>query len=216
VDDIGQPKAARPRIRDAQRSRAAILAAALSEFSQAGYGGARIDRIAKAASVHMRMIYHYFESKEGLYLAVLEAAYDKILTLEYQLAIDLERPLEGMLALLGFVYDYFEANPEFEGLLLAENAMRGRFVLQSKEVAASSSRLRALIATLIDSGERQGVFRRGLDPTQVYVSILALSRFHLSNAYSVSALLGADLTDPDWRRARLDHVREMLTAYLRA
>jgi hypothetical protein len=70
------------------------------------------------------------------------------------------------------------------------------------------------MSQLIESGMRKGVFRAALDPNQVYVSILALSRFHLANAYSVSALLGADLTQAAWREERRRHAQDMLIAYL--
>jgi AcrR family transcriptional regulator len=67
-----------PRKRNAERTRKAILTAALKEFSQAGYAGARIEKIVKAAKCNIRMLYHYFGDKKGLYLAVLEAAYDDL------------------------------------------------------------------------------------------------------------------------------------------
>ena len=58
--------------RDAARTRRAILDAAAAEFSRRGPAGARIDAIAAAAGANKRMLYHYFDSKEGLLAAVLE------------------------------------------------------------------------------------------------------------------------------------------------
>ncbi|MFY8210354.1 MAG: TetR/AcrR family transcriptional regulator, partial [Caulobacter sp.] len=63
-----------PRKRNAERTRKAILAAALKEFAQAGFAGARIEKIVKAAKCNIRMLYHYFGDKKGLYMAVLESA----------------------------------------------------------------------------------------------------------------------------------------------
>ncbi len=58
------------RQRDAERSRQALLAAALDEFSVHGFAGARVADIARRAGVNKQLINYYFGSKEGLYLAL--------------------------------------------------------------------------------------------------------------------------------------------------
>jgi AcrR family transcriptional regulator len=202
------------RKRDSERTRGALMKAALKEFAMNGFAGARIDRIADAAKCNMRMLYHYFDSKEGLYLAVLEAAYADLRRKEAALKIDVEKPLEGMLELMRFTYLYFQSNPMFEGLLRAENIMQGRFVRRSRPVPEGAFPLKKLIGDMIANGQRQGVFRDDLDLAHVYVSMTALSRFHLANAYSMSTVLGVDLQDKDWLKARLDHCLELFRAYL--
>jgi AcrR family transcriptional regulator len=210
-----QPLLAEPvRKRDSERTRAALMKAALKEFAQHGFSGGRIDRIAKAANCNIRMLYHYFGDKKGLYIAVLEAAYADLRQKEAALKIDVEEPLEGMLELMRFTYLYFQNNPMFEGLLRAENMMQGKFVLRSKPVPEGAFSLKKTIADLIASGQAKGIFRDNLDPVHIYVSITALSRFHLANAYSMSAVLGVDLRDKDWRKAHLEHAIALLRAYL--
>ncbi len=59
------------RPRDPERTRGAILSAAVDEFSEYGPAGARVDRVAAAAGVNKRMIYHYFGNKDGLWDALL-------------------------------------------------------------------------------------------------------------------------------------------------
>jgi len=210
--DADAPKPIRKR--DSERTRSALMKAALKEFAQHGFAGARIDRIANSAKCNMRMLYHYFGSKEGLYVAVLEAAYADLRTKEAALNIDIEQPLEGMLELLRFTYLYFQNNPMFEGLLRAENIMQGRFVRRSKPVPEGAFSLKKMIGDMIASGQRQGIFRDHLDPVNVYVSMTALSRFHLANAYSMSSVLGVNLQDKHWREQRLDHCLEVFRAYL--
>jgi len=190
------------------------MKAALKEFALNGFSGARIDRIAAAAKCNIRMLYHYFGNKEGLYVAVLEAAYADLRRQEAALKIDVDQPLEGMLELLRFTYLYFQNNPMFEGLLRAENIMRGRFVLRSKPVPEAAFSLKKTIADLIASGREKGIFRDNLDPVNLYVTMTALSRFHLANAYTMSAVLGVDLQGKEWRRQRLDHCVEVFRAYL--
>lgn len=53
--------------RDSQRSQERILAAALAEFSEHGFAGARVDRIARRARINKRMLYCYFGDKNALY-----------------------------------------------------------------------------------------------------------------------------------------------------
>jgi AcrR family transcriptional regulator len=62
--------------RDPEGMRMRIMRAATAEFARYGFGGARLDRIAKTAGANKRMIYYHVGDKEGLYLAVLEGAYD--------------------------------------------------------------------------------------------------------------------------------------------
>jgi AcrR family transcriptional regulator len=206
----------RVRKRDSERTKRAILSSALKEFSQYGYSGTRIDRIAKSAKCNIRMLYHYFGSKEGIYIAVLERAYDDIRARESELDLKREEPLEGILKLMRFTFEYFANNLQFEGLLHNENMMRGRFVLRSKRVAQTAMPLRNALADLLRRGEASGALRPGLDPVQIYVTIAALSRFHLANTYSLSALLKTDLTLPSWRKERLSHACNLLRAYVAA
>jgi len=210
--DTATPKPVRKR--NSERTRGALMNAALKEFGQNGFAGARIDQIAKAAKCNMRMLYHYFGSKEGLYVAVLEAAYADLRSKESALEIDLEKPLDGMLELMRFTFLYFQNNPMFEGLLRAENIMHGRFVRRSKPVPEGAFSLLMTIETLIACGQKQGLFREGLDPVNLYVDMTALSRFHLANAYSMSAVLGVDLQDKAWRAQRLAHCVEVFRSLL--
>ena len=200
--------------RDAERTRASLMKAALKEFSQNGFSGARIDQIAKSSKCNIRMLYHYYGDKKGLYVAVLEAAYRDLRQKETELELDPERPLESILELMRFTFLYFQDNPLFEGLLRAENMMQGKFVSRSKPVPEGAFTLKKTLASLIASGQARGLFRQDLDPVQVYVTITALSRFHLANAYSMSAVLGVDLRTRTWREARLHHSCELLRAYL--
>ena len=57
--------------RDPEATKARILAAARREFSAKGISGARVDAIAARAKVNKRMLYYYFESKEGLFREIL-------------------------------------------------------------------------------------------------------------------------------------------------
>ena len=83
----GMRKAPR-RTNDPDRTRRDIVEVATREFAQKGYSGARVDAIASRTRTSKRMIYYYFGSKEGLYLAVLEEAYSSIRRAEATLDLE--------------------------------------------------------------------------------------------------------------------------------
>ncbi len=204
---------ARP-ARDAERTRRAILAAATDEFARHGLGGARVDRIAARAKSNKRMLYYYFGSKEKLFLAVLEQAYDNIRREEQKLSLLDHDPVAGVSELVAFTWNYFVGHPEFITLLNSENLHRARHLRRSKQILAMNSPLIETLGTLLRRGQREGVFRDGVDPLQLYISIAALGYFFLSNSHTLSTVFGRDLFAPAQRRARLDHMVAMVLGYL--
>ena len=70
--EAGRSPNGAPRVRDADRTRAAILDAALVEFGEHGYAGARTGAIARRAGVNAQLISYYFDGKEGLYKALTQ------------------------------------------------------------------------------------------------------------------------------------------------
>lgn len=82
------PRAAPTRTNDPERTTANILEVATHAFADKGFDGARIDEIAEAMHTSKRMIYYYFGSKEALYLAVLEGAYQRMRAAEATLDLD--------------------------------------------------------------------------------------------------------------------------------
>ena len=67
--------AAARRPRNAEATRQAILASALSGFTEAGYDGARVRDIAQGAGVDAMLVNRYFGSKEELFAQAVDAAY---------------------------------------------------------------------------------------------------------------------------------------------
>ncbi|MFZ1727275.1 MAG: TetR/AcrR family transcriptional regulator [Albidovulum sp.] len=202
------------RRRDPDRTRRAILDAARAEFCQHGFNGARVERISRRSKSNMRMIYHYFGNKEGVYLSVLESAYSDIRSQELQLDLAHSAPLEGMRRLILFSFDFFATRSDFIALINTENILKGRFLKRLPSIQAMSVPLIDAIRDLLGRGEKEGVFRTGIDPLQFYVSIVAQSQLHISNRYTLSVLFNQDLTDQDWLKTRREHTTEMLLAYL--
>jgi len=209
----GREPAARP-TRDALRTKASILAAATHEFARHGLSGARVDRIAERARTNKRMLYYYFGRKEALFLAVLERAYETIRAEEQNLHLLELPPARGVEQLIVFTWNYFLAHPEFMSLLNTENLHRARHLKKSKKVLAMHSPLVATLGELLTRGEREGAFRKGVDPVQLYVSIAALGYFYISNNYTLSTIFGRDLLAPAARKQRIAHAVAFTLGYL--
>lgn len=198
------------RTRDPERTEADILKAAVREFAQHGYHGARVVRIAKAAKCNPRMIYHYFGGKEPLYLAVLDSVYAGIRNREAALNLTDDDPVGSIRRLVAFTFDYFHDNREFLSITRNENMLGGKFIRRSRMIRSMSQPLTVSIGRLIDRGAEEGLFRHRPDPLQLYLSIVALSAHHLNNAETLSATFGADLSDRAWQSKRREHVITMV------
>jgi AcrR family transcriptional regulator len=201
--------------RDPERTSASILAAAVKEFTEKGYAGARIDAIAERSGANKRMIYHYFGDKEGLYLAVLESAYVGIRSAEAELRLTDLDPGEAIERLVAFTWDYFIAHPEFLSILSTENLHRAKFLKKLKRVLELHSPQVAMISDVLKRGSGQGVFRPDADPVYVYISIASLGIFYLSNRWTLSAIFARDLTAKDELAAWGRHITSVILGYLR-
>lgn len=191
-----------------------ILQAAIREFALEGYSGARVESICKRSRANPRMIYHYFGDKDGLYVTVLEHVLGELRREELKLEVDHVAPLEGMLELFDFIHAHFGSHPELIPLLSGENLLRARFLRRSVKAPIVASPLIELIQRLLERGAKEGVFRSGIDPLQLYVMMVALSYFHRSNAHTLSVLFRTDLLDPAWQAEQKRNAVQMLTRFL--
>lgn len=198
-----RPDKSRPR--DPERTRAQIMDAALQQFAANGYHGAKIDDISKAAACNARLIYHYYGSKEGLYLAALARIYSQIRDAEKQLNLDRLPPRDAMRALVEFTFDFFDTNVLFGKITRNENLLGGRFINKTTAIQEMSHPLIAKIGEILERGVAEGVFTQRCDPLQLYVTIVAISAHHLNAVHTLSATFGEDLSDPDWRADRRAH-----------
>jgi AcrR family transcriptional regulator len=202
------------RTRDADRTQHAILRAAMAEFAHAGLGGARMEGIAERAGVNKRLIYYYFDNKEALFLAALETTYADIRAAERELKLESLDPSEAVRRLVAFTWQHYLKHPEFLTLLNSENLHRAKHLKQSKRVREMNSPLVQLLGDVLERGRRDGVFRGGVDPVHLYISIAGLAYFYLSNNPTLSTIFGRNLMTPKALSERLSHITEVVMGYL--
>jgi AcrR family transcriptional regulator len=211
----GGRRAAKPRTNDPERTRADILEVATREFAEKGLAGARIDVIAEAMRTSKRMIYYYFGSKEGLYVAVLEEAYRRMREIESGLHLDDLPPEDALRRLVGFTVDYQFAHPEFIRLVMTENIHRGEYLAQSKAIRQLNVPAIEGLRRVLERGREAGVFRAGIDPVDVHMSISALSVFNVANKHTFSLIFQRDMDSPAALIARRDSIVEMIVRHVR-
>ena len=207
-------KVAEPKSRDADRSRLEILAAALDEFSRYGLSGARMDRIAENAKLNKRLIYYYFTSKDDLFLEALEGAYANIREAEKQLRLTDLEPTQAIRRLTEFTWEYYIAHPEFITLLNSENLHQAKHLKQSKRIREMNSPLIQTLGEILERGRNQGIFRGGIDPVQLYISIASLAYFFLSNHHTLSAVFDRNLMTAKAHSERLSHICDVILGYV--
>ncbi|MEM6461071.1 MAG: TetR/AcrR family transcriptional regulator [Pseudomonadota bacterium] len=182
----------KPRIRDADATKARILAAAKSEFASAGLAGARVDKIAEKARANKRMIYHYFGGKEQLFRVVLEEAYLDIREAEQALQLDQLPAREALEKLVSFTWQYYLENPEFITLVNSANLHKARHIAGSKRLKVAARRLVDMVSGILERGVDEGVFRPNVDPVQLNITIAAIGYYYLTNRYTGAILFERD------------------------
>jgi TetR/AcrR family transcriptional regulator len=200
--------------RDSRVTRQRILAAATQEFASKGLEGARVDEIARRAGANKNMIYHYYDSKDGLFQAVLEEMYGTIRAHQTDTRLSNLSPADGMRLLVGSMFDVFCKFPAFVSLLQSENLAKARHVRRSSKIAALYNPFAVTLGGLLRRGSREGVFRASIDPIDLYVSIASLAAYHISNRYTLSALFGADIGTPRAVRRRRGHIVDVILRYI--
>jgi AcrR family transcriptional regulator len=206
------PRARRPSVREqaAQATQDSILRAAIKIFAKHGFDGGRIQKISKAAKSFDRMIYYYFGSKEGLFIAVLEEIYARFNEAESHLKLDPDDAVASLKGIIEFMATYYQKHPEFVTLLNTENLYRGKHISKSPHAREYSSPAVAILDGVLKSGAARGHFRPDVRARDVYLMIASMGYFYVSNRFTLSAFLGEPLDTEqacsDWRKFMADAV----------
>ena len=196
--------------RDPEATRKRILAAAKSEFARRGLGGARVDDIADRARINKRMLYHYFGNKEELFRRTLEDAYADIRKAEAKLKIEADDPLTAFRRLMAFTWNYYLANPEFITLVNSENLHKARHVRKSEMMDQLNRPSIARMEALLARGVEAGLFRPGLDPVQILITVSGLGFHYLTNRHTGAIVYGRDLMSEDAKAQRLAFITDAI------
>ena len=183
------------RRRDPEATQADILKVATNEFTTNGYNGARVDSIARDTNTTKRMIYYYFGSKEGLYIAVLEATYAAFFQSENQPDFDSMSPKDAIRAYAEWSFGHHALNPDFIRLVQIENVNGGRYISKSKKLAEQFSQSVPQIESILQRGIDSGDFRTDVNAFEVRMMMSSFAFFHVGNRFTVKQIYGYDMLD---------------------
>lgn len=164
----GRPRGATP-----EAVREALLQAARGLFSRRDFGAVSLREIAAQAGVNPAMVHYYFGGKEGLYVAMVEAAVQSVLI---ELA-PLERDPAGGPALAGFLRAFVQllaANPWLPNLVVRE-VWYGQAGFRRRFVQRFPQRLAEGLREMIAAEQRAGRLRRDLDPQLAGLSLISMA-----------------------------------------
>jgi len=201
--------------RDPEGTRRRILEAATGQFTKFGLAGARVDAIATTAGTNERMLYYYFVSKEGLYVAVLEAMYKQFAETEGSLDLSGLEPADAIRELAQSIWTHLRANPQWLNLVNNENLHEGRYLKLSSSLQATISPVIDLLRTTLERGATAGQFRHGIDPLNFYVTLVGMGHYIVSNRFTLETLTGRNYAEQNNHESISAMQVDMLLAYLR-
>jgi TetR/AcrR family transcriptional regulator len=177
------------RQRDSGETQATILRAAEEIYAEHGLAGARIDAIAAAAGVNKALLYYYFQSKEGLYEAVIGSQLrdfgrqvEKVLTAQGPAG-----PI--LLRYVGYHFDFIGTHPHFPRIFQRMMMEDDRALMRIAR--EHSLPLKNLLVGLLERGMKSGELRH-LDPGHAVVSIAGLTGHYFNIAPAIRAITGED------------------------
>jgi AcrR family transcriptional regulator len=197
-----------------ERRRKELIAAARTEFAEHGFAGARVQRIADRTNSNKALLYGYFGSKQGLYLAVLEGLYEEIRAREGALNLHELAPQAALERLVAFTFGYYVDNPDFVAILSNENLLGARSLRQSNRILAMNLPIVDALTDIIYRGQKAGLFRRNIDVIDLYISLSALGFMYVANRRTLGIVFGRDLMAPLNLRRRLVTVTDMVMRYV--
>jgi AcrR family transcriptional regulator len=203
------------RTQDPEGTRRNIVEIATEEFADKGFSGARIDDIAARTHTSKRMIYYYFGDKEGLFVEVLEQAYSRIRQIEATLQLDHIEPESAMRALVGFTFDYQNANENFIRLVMVENIHKGVHLARSRIIEELNLSAITTLRDIYRRGRAAGIFRDGIDEVDLHMSISALCFFNVANRATFSHIFKREMATPDALARRREIVIDTMIRYMR-
>ncbi|WCT76208.1 TetR family transcriptional regulator [Novosphingobium humi] len=200
----------------ALRTREDILEVAGHEFSEKGLAGARIDEIAEKTQTSKRMIYYHFGSKDGLYQAVLQRAYETIRNQEQAARFEDLSPEQALRAIIGHNFDYHFEHPDFVRLVMNENVHKGDHIAQIPGMRERNRTVIAALGAILKKGVDQGVFRDGIDPVDLHMTISALSFYNVSNRYTFLQNFGVDFAESAQKARRRVQIIDCVLRWVKA
>lgn len=158
-----------------------ILEVATREFAAHGLAGARIEKIQQQTRTSKRMIYYHFGSKEGLYRAVIERAFEKAREVDKNFDPQRGTPEQALQQIASNAFEAFTRNPSFVRLLTFENLAGAPYIRQSQHASRLNRLAMADLESILKRGQADGSIRKDVKPLDVYINMVGLCYYHVAH-----------------------------------
>ena len=193
-----------------------ILREAEREFSEKGFFGARVDEIARHASVNKALIYAYFGSKKELYKTVLFDVYDRLRLVEQEIiADDSSDYREKLRKFVERYYRFLQQNPTYVRMVMWENLNHAEYFIEG-EVYTTKDPILCALERIYEDASKDHKVLDSIDPKQLMITLIGVSFNYFSNNDTLSQIVREDLMDEDAVNRRIRSVTDMLLAYIEA
>lgn len=191
-----------------------ILVAAENAFAQKGLYGARVDEIAESAQVNKRMIYAHFESKENLYIHVIDEIYRRMSDEESNLINQHMDCVEAVNKVIEHYFKFLSKNPSFVKIVMWENLNEAVYFKKSRAMYMKTTAME-LLAKKIMQGIESGIFKASTDVSETVMTINMMCFSYFSNIYTMAQLMQMDFLEEKEQSRRCEHIKEIIMDYLK-
>jgi hypothetical protein len=135
---------------------------------------------------------------------------------EVEQAIDVEAldPIDAIEAMVGAKFEHYIKYPHYVEFVKMENLYQARHLKMSRRIAEMRAPLIFIIQRVLRRGEALGLFRKRVDPLDLYLSICALGFFVFSNRHTLGVIFDTDVTGGSALARRRAMIVDMIKAYL--
>lgn len=201
---------------DKRQTMGRMLAAAHAEFSSKGLAGARISEITRNAGVTKQLIFHYYGSKEGLFVATLDETSEKLMSEWVRFDVERLAPPEALRALLNHFFDQYRNDPLLARLAQEGIRYHGYHQTPRNRFLELTPALIEKVSRIIQRGVESGDFRSDIEPRMLLATAALVTTGWFTNGYSTSALAGLDTSSEEdmatWRKHCSDFILASVVA----
>jgi TetR/AcrR family transcriptional regulator len=206
--------------RNPEKTRGSILDVATEMFAQHGFHGTALNDLCQKAHANKRMIYHYFDNKEGLYLAVHRRGWEQLGSWFAQELVRNGTPAaplsqgDLLLEAVKIFHDFVATNAIFVRLLMWDGLEGGK----ASRALWSDIRgpLYRQIETLVVAGQRDGFLPTDLKPGHLIISFMGAVAFYYSHAHTMVDIFQKDPLSAEAVEERKEQIVALFRKLLQA
>lgn len=180
--------------RDSALTVARILEAAEAEFSAHGLLASRVDEIARLSGCSKQLVYRYFESKHGLYQAVLDSISRRHEAHLIRDDYDRMSPVDALALFVSRLFDIQRRNGGHIILDLAQQQRDDDHQIGYKQWQQLVGKITACLDRIIERGQRSGHFLPGMKTDDLLILTNVMTNGSISFGHFIANMVSKNMT----------------------